>query len=328
MPSCTEAVIAEGVTKRFGKVLGLDGVDLRVRSGTVHGLLGPNGAGKTTLVRILTTLLRADSGRARVAGFDVRRQGLRVRSRIGLVGQHAAVDEILTGRSNLILFGRLYGLSAPAARRRAAALLDQFGLTGAAAQAVSAYSGGMRRRLDIASSLILSPPVLFLDEPTTGLDPRGRTEVWASVRRLVADGTTVLLTTQYMDEADQLADQISIIDTGRVIAEDSPAGLRSRLGGDRVEIILRRPADLGTAASLVAPITGTPPHTDPDTRTLSGPARHRVSTLTDSLHVLHHAGITVDDISIRQPTLDEAFLYLTSHPSEPRPAATGQETPS
>jgi ABC-2 type transport system ATP-binding protein len=328
MPIGTEAVIAEGVTKRFGKVRALDGMDLTVREGTVHGLLGPNGAGKTTIVRILTTLLRADSGRVRVAGFDVRRQGPRVRARIGLVGQHAAVDDVLSGRSNLILFGRLYGLPARAARRRAAALLDQFGLAEAAGQAVSAYSGGMRRRLDLASSLILAPDVLFLDEPTTGLDPRGRAEVWAAVRRLVAGGTTVLLTTQYLDEADQLADQISIIDTGRVIAEGSPAGLKSRLGGDRIDIILRRAADLGPAAALVAPITGTPPRTDPDTRTLSGPARHRVSALTDSLHVLHEAGITVEDIGIRQPTLDEAFLHLTSHPGEPSPVATGEGTPS
>jgi ABC-2 type transport system ATP-binding protein len=287
-----------------------------------------NGAGKTTMVRILATLLRADSGRAQVAGFDVARQGHQARSRIGLLGQHAAVDEILNGRSNLILFGRLYGLAAPAARRRAAGLLDQCGLADAAARAVSSYSGGMRRRLDIASSLILYPPVLFLDEPTAGLDPHGRAEVWATVRRLAAGGTTVLLTTQHLDEADQLASQISIIDTGRVIAEGSPAGLKSRLGGDRVEIILHSAADLGTAAALITPITGTPPRTDPDTRTLSGPARHRVNALTDSLQALHHAGIAVEDIAIRQPTLDEAFLHLTSHPNQPRPAAAGQETPS
>jgi ABC-2 type transport system ATP-binding protein len=312
----------------LGKVLALDRMDLRVREGTVHGLLGPNGAGKTTIVRILTTLLRADSGRAEVAGFDVRRQAAAVRAHIGLVGQQAAVDEILSGRSNLILFGRLYGLPAPAARQRAAGLLDQFGLADAASHAVSTYSGGMRRRLDIASSLILSPPVLFLDEPTTGLDPRGRAEVWTSVRRLVASGTTVLLTTQYLEEADQLADQISIIDTGRVIAEGSPAELKSRLGGDRVEIVLHSAADLDTAAALLGRRTGTPPRTDSDTRKLSGPARHRVSALTDSLRALHDAGIAVEDITIRQPTLDEAFLHLTGRLDEPRPAVTGPEATS
>jgi ABC-2 type transport system ATP-binding protein len=328
MPNCAEAVTAEGITKRFGKVLALDRLDLRVREGTVHGLLGPNGAGKTTIVRILTTLLRADAGRAQVAGFDVRRQGPQVRSHIGLVGQHAAVDEILSARSNLILFGRLYGLTAPAARQRACGLLDQFGLADAASHAVSTYSGGMRRRLDIASSLILSPPVLFLDEPTSGLDPRGRAEVWTSVRRLVAGGTTVLLTTQYLEEADQLAGQISIIATGRVIAEGSPAELKSRLGGDRVEIVLHSAADLTTAAALLGRLTGTPPRTDPDTRKLSGPARHRVSTMTDSLRGLHDAGIAVEDITIRQPTLEEAFLHLTGHPGDPRPGAAGQETAS
>jgi ABC-2 type transport system ATP-binding protein len=232
------AVVAEGIRKRYGQTEALDGFDLAVPEGAVYGLLGPNGAGKTTAVRILSTLLRLDAGRAEVAGFDVTHQAAQVRYRIGLVGQHAAVDEILSGRQNLEMFGRLYHLGARAAARRAEELLAQFALTEAAGKPAKQYSGGMRRRLDLAAGLVLAPPVLFLDEPTTGLDPRGRTEVWEAVRSLVARGTTVLLTTQYLDEADQLTDRISVIDHGRVIADGSPDQLKSKLGGDRIDVVL------------------------------------------------------------------------------------------
>jgi ABC-2 type transport system ATP-binding protein len=315
------AVVAEGLTKRYGKIAVLAGLDLRVPAGTVQGLLGPNGAGKTTAVRILTTLLRPDGGRAEVAGFDVRRQAARVRSSIGLVGQHAAVDEILSGRQNLVMFGRLYGLPPAAARRRAAELLEQFRLADAATRPVAKYSGGMRRRLDLAASLILAPPVLFLDEPTAGLDPHSRTELWDAVRALVNGGTTVLLTTQYLEEADQLADQISVIDAGRVIAQGSPDELKSGLGGDRIDVVLRRVADLAAATELITGITGTPARVDSDTRTLGAPVRDRVRALTESVRALHDAGIEVEDITLRRPTLDEVFLRLTGHPTTKETAA-------
>jgi ABC-2 type transport system ATP-binding protein len=235
------AIFTQGLRKRYGDVTALDGVDLAVPAGTVCGLLGPNGAGKTTVVRILATLLRPDGGRAEVAGLDVRHRARQVKRRIGLVGQHPAVEDALSGKQNLELFGRLQHLGAGAARRRADELLEEFGLAGTGRKPVSAYSGGMRRRLDLAAGFILAPDVLFLDEPTTGLDPRGRGEVWGAVRSLVARGTTVLLTTQYLDEADQLADQIVVLDGGRVIADGTPDELKSAVGGDRVE---RRPPTL------------------------------------------------------------------------------------
>ncbi|MDQ3988487.1 MAG: ATP-binding cassette domain-containing protein [Actinomycetota bacterium] len=307
------AVITEGLTKRYGEATVLDGMDLRVPAGSVLGLLGPNGAGKTTAVRILTTLLRADAGRAEVAGFDVRRQARQVRASIGLVGQHAAVDEILSGRSNLVMVGRLSGLRAPAARRRGDELLEQFGLQDAATRPVGTYSGGMRRRLDLAASLILAPPVLFLDEPTTGLDPHSRTEVWTAVRALVTAGTTVLLTTQYLEEADQLADHIAVLAAGRVVADGSPDELKTGLGGNRIEVLVRRPADLDAAADLVATITGTTPLVDEDTRTVGAPVRDRVYALTQTVRVLHDTGIDVADVTLRRPTLDEVFLHLTDH---------------
>jgi len=305
------AIITEGLTKRYGEATVLDGVDLRVPAGSVLGLLGPNGAGKTTAVRILTTLLRADAGSAEVAGFDVRRQARQVRASIGLVGQHAAVDEILSGRSNLVMFARLSGLSAPAARRRGDELLEQFGLQEAATRPVGKYSGGIRRRLDLAASLILAPPVLFLDEPTTGLDPHSRTEVWTAVRALVAAGTTVLLTTQYLEEADQLADHIAVLAAGRVIADGSPEELKAGLGGDRIEVLVRRPSDLDAAADLVTTITGTTPLVDEDTRTVGAPVRDRVHALTQTVRALHDAGIDVADVTLRRPTLDEVFIHLT-----------------
>jgi ABC-2 type transport system ATP-binding protein len=278
--------------------------------------LGPNGAGKTTAVRILATLLKMDGGRAVVAGFDVARQGAEVRRRIGLTGQHAAVDEILTGRQNLEMFGRLYHLGARAARRRADELLERFGLAEAAGKQAKQYSGGMRRRLDLAAGFILAPPVLFLDEPTTGLDPRGRNEVWDAVRALVDVGTTVLLTTQYLDEAGQLADEITVIDAGRVIADGTPEGLKSRIGGDRIDVVVRGADEVARAAGIVGRVCEAEPETDPDTRRISAPVGDRVATLTEMVRVLDDTGVAVEDIALRRPTLDEVFLHLTGHHAE------------
>jgi ABC-2 type transport system ATP-binding protein len=310
------AVVAEGLQKRFGEVKALDGFDLSVLDGTVCGLLGPNGAGKTTAVRILATLLQPDGGRAAVAGFDVGRQATEVRYRIGLAGQNAAVDEILTGRENLVLFGRLYRLSMPAARRRADELLEQFGLTAAASKQAKHYSGGMRRRLDLAASFILAPRVLFLDEPTTGLDPRGRNEVWEAVRSLVAGGTTVLLTTQYLDEADQFAGQIAVIDRGRVIAEGTPDQLKTTVGGDQIDVILHGGGDIVTTAGIVGRICESAVEVDQENRRVSAPVRRRVATLTRVVRALDDAGIEAEDIALRQATLDDVFLRLTGHRAE------------
>jgi ABC-2 type transport system ATP-binding protein len=309
----TLPVLAEGLRKRYGPANVLDGFDLAVPEGSVCGLLGPNGAGKTTAVRILTTLLRPDGGRARVAGFDVVRQAAQVRYRIGLLGQQTAVDEVLGGRQNLVLFGRLHHLGAGAAGRRADELLERFGLGDTGGKPVKQYSGGMRRRLDLAASLILAPPVLFLDEPTTGLDPRGRNQVWEAVRGLVAGGTTVLLTTQYLDEADQLADRISVIDHGRVIADGTPDQLKSRLGGDRIDVVIQRADQLAATVAAVGRAAGAEPQVDPDSRRVSVPVRHRVAALTESARALREAGVAVEDIALRRPTLDEVFLHLTSH---------------
>lgn len=307
------AVVAEGLRKRYGETKALDGFDLEVRDGTVCGLLGPNGAGKTTVVRILSTLLRPDGGWAGVAGFDVVRQASEVRYRVGLAGQQAAVDEILTGRQNLAMFGRLYHLDPNASRRRADELLERFGLGGVADKQAKDYSGGMRRRLDLAASFILTPRVLFMDEPTTGLDPRGRNEVWESIRELVAGGTTVLLTTQYLDEADQLADRICVIDAGRAIADGTPDELKSRIGGDRLDVVVRGTEDLGAAARIVGQVTGAELEVDPDVRRISAPVRDRVRTLTDVVRALDDVGLAVQDIALRQPTLDEVFLHLTAN---------------
>ncbi|GAB3458613.1 ATP-binding cassette domain-containing protein [Actinophytocola sediminis] len=304
-------IVTEGLRKRFGDRTALDGIDLTVAAGTVLGLLGPNGAGKTTAVRILTTLLRPDGGRATVAGFDVAGQPDRVRASIGLVGQHAAVDEALSARQNLELFGRLYHLPAASARARAGELLDQFDLADTGTKPVKRFSGGMRRRLDLAASLILAPKVLFLDEPTTGLDPRGRTEVWTAVRTLVRAGTTVLLTTQYLDEADQLASRIAVIDTGRVIAEGPPEELKTRLGGDRLDVIVHETAELARTATIVGSVTSGTPRTDADARLVSAPVRDRLGALTDTIRALADAGVAVEDIAMRRPTLDEVFLHLT-----------------
>ncbi|MFB7047866.1 ATP-binding cassette domain-containing protein [Streptomyces microflavus] len=313
------AVLAEGVVKRY-RVKGgaekraLDGFDLAVRPGTVHGLLGPNGAGKTTAVRVLATLLRFDGGRAEVAGLDVGREPRRVRSRIGLTGQYAAVDEGLTGRQNLEMFGRLFHLGNRGARQRAGELLDRFDLMEAADRSAKEYSGGMRRRLDLASSMILSPDVLFLDEPTTGLDPRGRGEVWDAVRALVAGGTTVLLTTQYLDEADRLASHITVIDRGRAIADDTPDALKNRVGGDRIEVVAADGGDLAAVAKAVGRVAGGGlVLTDDTTRRVHAQVADRVAALTEVARSLQDDGIAVEDIGLRRPSLDDVFLRLTGH---------------
>ncbi|MFJ7268972.1 ATP-binding cassette domain-containing protein [Streptomyces sp. NPDC099050] len=301
------AIVVEGLRKRYRDKRALDGLDLTVRAGTVQGILGPNGAGKTTAVRIMSTLLRPDEGRVEVAGIDARTRADEVRSRIGLLGQSAAVDEELSGRQNLEMFGRLYHLGAGRAGVRADELLRQFGLEDTGTKAVKQYSGGMRRRLDLAASLISRPQVLFLDEPTTGLDPRGRTEVWSAVRSLVGGGTTVLLTTQYLEEADQLADQIAVINHGKVIAEGTADELKTKTGGDRIDVVLHDAAQLARAASLL-PGEAT---VDEDRRMVSAAVSNRMAALTATVRALEAAGIEAEDIAVRRPTLDEVFMHLT-----------------
>ncbi|MFB8413712.1 ATP-binding cassette domain-containing protein [Streptomyces albidoflavus] len=301
------AIVVEGLRKKYKDKQALDGLDLTVRAGTVQGILGPNGAGKTTAVRIMSTLLRADEGRVEVAGIDVRTRADDVRSQIGLLGQNAAVDEELSGRQNLEMFGRLYHLGARRAGARADELLEQFGLTETGTKAVKQYSGGMRRRLDLAASLISQPQVLFLDEPTTGLDPRGRTEVWNAVRSLVGGGTTVLLTTQYLEEADQLADQIAVINRGQVIAEGTADELKTKTGGDRIDVILHDVAQLERAAALLPGDVDK----DEDRRMVSASISNRMAALTETVRALQEAGIEAEDIAVRRPTLDEVFMHLT-----------------
>ncbi|MFD3440774.1 ATP-binding cassette domain-containing protein [Streptomyces sp. NPDC058685] len=307
----TDAIVVEGARKRYGEKKALDGLDLTVAGGTVHGVLGPNGAGKTTAVRIMATLLRHDEGTVRVAGHDVRTDAAAVRRRIGLLGQHAAVDEELGGRQNLEMFGRLHHLGARRAGTRADELLERFGLADTGRKAVKQYSGGMRRRLDLAASLITDPQVLFLDEPTTGLDPRGRAEVWSAVRSLVGGGTTVLLTTQYLEEADQLADRISVIDAGRVVADGTADQLKAKLGGDRIDVVLRDAADLPRVAPLLTGETTV----DEDRRLISAPVSDRMAALTETVRALEAAGIDAEDVALRRPTLDEVFLHLTKEAS-------------
>ncbi|MFF7216536.1 ATP-binding cassette domain-containing protein [Streptomyces sp. NPDC008238] len=304
------AIAVEGAYKGYRGRPALDGLDLTVARGTVHGVLGPNGAGKTTLVRILSTLLRPDRGRVEVAGYDVVTEAPQVRFRIGLLGQHAALDEQLGGRQNLEMFARLHHLGARRARERADELLARFGLADTGRKAVGRYSGGMRRRLDLAASLVTEPEVLFLDEPTTGLDPRGRAEVWASVRSLADGGTTVLLTTQYLEEADQLADRISVVDHGRVIADGTADELKARTGGDRIDVVLRDAGQLAAARALL-PATGGEVSVDADRRLLSAPVTDRMAALTGVVRALESAGIQAEDIALRRPTLDEVFLHLT-----------------
>ncbi|GAA3713542.1 daunorubicin resistance protein DrrA family ABC transporter ATP-binding protein [Nonomuraea antimicrobica] len=302
-------VVAEGLHKSFGDTHALRGLSLSVQRGTVCGVLGPNGAGKTTAVRILATLSAPDAGHARIAGYDVVREADKVRARIGLAGQYAAVDEKLTGRGNLRMFGRLSHLPRREAHRRADELLERFGLTHSADRQVAGYSGGMRRRLDLITSLILRPEVLFLDEPTTGLDPRSRGEIWDAVRELVADGTTVLLTTQYLDEADRLADDIAVIDHGQVIATGTPDELKATIG-DRLDVVVEDPATLRPAATVLNALAGTEPTTTGADR-LSTAVPGGGFRLADIVRELDRAGVAAVDVSLRRPTLDEVFLRLT-----------------
>ncbi|MEV6515490.1 ATP-binding cassette domain-containing protein [Micromonospora chalcea] len=317
------AVEADGLVRSFGTTRALDGLDLRVPAGTVYGVLGPNGAGKTTAVRVLATLLRPDGGTARVFGHDVVRDADAVRSRVSLTGQYASLDEDLTGAENLILLARLLGLSRAGARNRADQLLAAFGLTEAAGRQVKKYSGGMRRRIDIAASILNTPDLLFLDEPTTGLDPRSRNQVWAIVRAVVAYGTTVLLTTQYLDEADQLAGRIAVVDHGRVIAEGTPGELKSSVGSGSVHIRLRDPGQRPQAEQVLRAALGVPVQLDTDPVALTARVGEDGTDLEASaqaaraLGELAGAGIVVDDFSLGQPSLDEVFLALTDHPAVP-----------
>jgi len=320
------AIEAEGLVKvyRSGKsqVRALDGVDLEVREGTVLGLLGPNGAGKTTTVRILATLLRPDGGSARVDGLDVVRDAQAVRRRIGLSGQYAAIDENLTGRENLWMFGRLYQLSSAEAARRADELLERFDLADAAERVAKTYSGGMRRRLDLASALIGEPRLLFLDEPTTGLDPRSRLVMWDVIRTQVREGATLLLTTQYLEEADELADEIAVVDHGRIIARGTADELKSRVGGERIEVVVHERDALEHAAALLAPDgSGS---VDRHTRRLTIAADGGAAQLVDVVRRLGEDRIKVDDVGLRRPTLDDVFLALTGHAAELPPTDEGE----
>ncbi|MFI8928842.1 ATP-binding cassette domain-containing protein [Streptomyces sp. NPDC053474] len=315
------AVVARGLHKRYGDKKALDGFDLTVAHGTVHGLLGPNGAGKTTAVRVLATLVRPDGGRATVGGADVGHEPAVVRGRIGLTGQYAAVDEVLTGRQNLEMFGRLFHLGSRRAARRAQELLERFGLEAAADKGAGQYSGGMRRRLDLAASMILAPSVLFLDEPTTGLDPRGRSEVWDSVRDLVATGTSVLLTTQYLEEADRLASRVTVIDQGRAIADDTPDGLKATVGGSQLEVVVSEAADLPAAVKAVARVADGEPEAVDTERRVRAAVTDRVGALAEVARTLRDEGVAVEDVGLRRPSLDDVFLKLTEAKSERPPQA-------
>ncbi len=316
------AIIAEGLQKHYGKTHALAGLDLIAEEGTVLGVLGPNGAGKTTAVRILTTLLKPDAGHAEVAGLDVVKDADALRSRIGLAGQYAAVDEYLTGYENLKMFGQLYHLSGAVAKRRATELLERFDLVEAAGRTVKTYSGGMRRRLDLAASLIVTPPVIFLDEPTTGLDPRGRLAMWDVISGLVSEGTTVLLTTQYLEEADQLANQIMVIDHGQVIAKGTADELKTQVGGERLEITVARGGDLDAALQAVRPYSAGEVQTDNTTRRLVVPVARGAQLLASVVRDLDAAQIPLDDLALRRPTLDDVFLTLTGR------AATEEDAPT
>ena len=310
-----DAIRATGLVKHYGKVRALDGVDLAVPEGTVLGLLGPNGAGKTTAVRVLTTLLVPDAGTAEVAGVDVLADPARARSRFGLSGQYAAVDEYLSGYENLEMIGRLYRLGRRRSRERARELLADFDLTDAADRPTRTYSGGMRRRLDLAGALVADPPVLFLDEPTTGLDPRSRTDLWEVIKKLVARGTTLLLTTQYLEEADVLADDIVVIDHGTVIARGTADQLKSQVGGERLEVTVADPAELAPVAESLAPLGVGAPVLDEHRRSLTMPVSGGVDVLREALDRLRESGTKVDDAGLRRPTLDDVFLTLTGRPT-------------
>jgi ABC-2 type transport system ATP-binding protein len=320
----TDVIVARGLVKRYGEVTALDGLDLTVPEGTVLGLLGPNGAGKTTAVRVLTTLLVADSGTATVAGVDVFADPRGVRERIGLSGQYAAVDEYLTGFENLDMIGRLYRLGRTRARERARELLERFSLSDAADRPVKTYSGGMRRRLDLAGSLVAAPKVLFLDEPTTGLAPRSRVEMWDVIRELVASGTTLLLTTQYLEEADRLADEIVVIDRGRVIAQGTADELKAQVGGERVEVVVQTAAELAPAREVLTTLAVGEVLVEDHVRRLTAPVSGGGKVLVEALGRLDAAGVEVLDVGLRRPTLDDVFLTLTGHAAE----ATAEEAPA
>jgi len=317
----TDAVIAEGLVKTYKDVTALDGLDLRVPQGSVLGVLGPNGAGKTTAVKILTTLVKADSGRAEVAGIDVAADPRAARRQIGVSGQYAAVDEYLTGFENLDMIGRLYHLGARRSRERARELLRQFDLDDAADRMAKGYSGGMRRRLDLAGALVANPPVLFLDEPTTGLDPRSRTDMWEVIEGLVRGGTSLLLTTQYLEEADLLADNIVVIDHGKVIAEGNADQLKAQVGGERLEITVSDDARLDDAHRVLNPLAVGEVTREDQRRAMLVPVTGGAAVLADALRRLDAEGIQVDDVGLRRPTLDDVFLTLTGHAAEDAPAA-------
>ena len=310
------AVVVESLRKSYGTVRALDGIDFSVPKGTVLGLLGPNGAGKTTAVKILTTLLLPDDGRATVAGFDVVADAVPLRSVIGLAGQNAAVDENLSGRENLELVGRLYHLPRADARARAAELLEQFDIADAADRLAKTYSGGMRRRLDLGASLVARPQVLFLDEPTTGLDPRGRLDLWEMIEQLVADGTTIVLTTQYLEEAERLADEIVVVDCGRVIATGTADELKSKVGGDVLEVTLARKTDVKKALTALRTLAAGDPKVDSAAAHITVPVQGGASVLVEAARKLDRARVKIADLALRRPTLDDVFLALTGHGAE------------
>ncbi|MEH6375994.1 ATP-binding cassette domain-containing protein [Streptomyces sp. KLMMK] len=317
------AIYAEGLVKTFGDVRALDGVDLDVPEGTVLGLLGPNGAGKTTAVRVLTTLLKPDRGSAFVAGIDVLKKPDAVRRSIGLSGQFAAVDEYLTGRENLRMVGQLYQMSARAAKARAGELLERFDLAEAADRIAKTYSGGMRRRLDLAAALVVSPPVMFMDEPTTGLDPRNRQGLWEVIQELVAGGTTLLLTTQYLEEADHLAHDICVVDHGKVIARGTSDQLKARTGGERVEVVVRSPEHIATADEVLLGFGKGASSVEKHTRKVTVPVSGGAKLLAEVIRELDARGIDIDDIALRRPTLDDVFISLTGHAAETDAAGNG-----
>ncbi|MER5259155.1 ATP-binding cassette domain-containing protein [Streptomyces sp. NPDC002855] len=318
------AIYAEGLVKTFGDVRALDGVDLDVPEGTVLGLLGPNGAGKTTAVRCLTTLLTPDSGRAVVAGIDVLKHPNEVRRSIGLSGQFAAVDEYLTGRENLQMVGQLYQMKAKEAKARAGELLDRFNLADAADRPSKTYSGGMRRRLDLAAALVVSPPVMFMDEPTTGLDPRNRQQLWEVIQELVAGGTTLLLTTQYLEEADHLAHDICVIDHGRVIARGTSDQLKAQTGGERVEVVVHEREDITPATEVLRGLGKGEVAVENHTRKLTVPVTGGAKLLAEVIRELDARGVEIDDIGLRRPTLDDVFISLTGHAAEATNSENGE----